>query len=143
MPSASEKPSKPEDSAEAAAKIGMFGPMTRTRLQFYPTRLLCKRFNVKAPAHADPGKGPAGDDDVVSDSRLDVVSQNKIDQMMRETWSRPINPPEGNNVTLSAEPLQPPPPRPQVNIEVNEAIEAERPEDAVFKAIFGSDSEDD
>ncbi|THW09905.1 DUF1604 domain protein [Aureobasidium pullulans] len=143
MPSASEKPSKPEDSAEAAAKIGMFGPMTRTRLQFYPTRLLCKRFNVKAPAHADPGKGPAGDDDVVSDSRLDVVSQNKIDQMMRETWSRPINPPEGNNVTLSAEPLQPPPPRPQVNIEVNEAIEAERPGDAVFKAIFGSDSEDD
>jgi G patch domain-containing protein 1 len=140
-PSSLERPIKSEDPAEAAAKIGMFGPVTRTRVQFYPTRLLCKRFNVKAPAHADPGNGPTGDSGVVSDSRLDVVSQNKMDQMMRETWSRPTNASAESNVT-SAEPVQPQV-RPQVNVEVNEAIEAERPGDAVFKAIFGSDSEDE
>ncbi|KAG9885510.1 hypothetical protein KCU94_g17631, partial [Aureobasidium melanogenum] len=133
---------KPEDPAEAAAKIGMFGPMTRTRIQFYPTRLLCKRLNVKAPAHADPGNGPTGDENAVTDSRLDVVSQHKMDQMMRETWSRPPNASETSDVTSSVEPVQPQV-RPQVDIEVNEAIEAERPGDAVFKAIFGSDSEDD
>jgi len=144
-PSASEKPSKPEDTAEAAAKIGMFGPMTRTRLQFYPTRLLCKRFNVKAPAHADPGKAPTGDDTSVRDSRLDVVSQAKIDQMMRETnFPRPaaVATPSGDvgqPVTETASPQK----SQQVDVEVNEAIEGERPGDAVFKAIFGSDSEDD
>ncbi|KAK6007540.1 hypothetical protein QM012_004354 [Aureobasidium pullulans] len=140
VPSSSEQSTKPEDPAEAAAKIGMFGPMTRTRVQFYPTRLLCKRFNVKAPAHADPGN--AGDDGAVPDSRLDVVSQHKMDQMMRETWSRPPNASEASNVTTLIEPVQPQI-KPQVDIEVNEAIEAERPGDAVFKAIFGSDSEDD
>ncbi|KAI4735351.1 DUF1604 domain protein [Aureobasidium sp. EXF-12298] len=140
-PSSSERPTKSEDPAEAAAKIGMFGPMTRTRVQFYPTRLLCKRFNVKAPAHADPGNGPTGDSGVVVDSRLDVVSQNKMDQMMRETWSRPTNASAESNVT-SAESVQPQV-KPQVNVEVNEAIEAERPGDDVFKAIFGSDSEDE
>ena len=140
-PSSLERPTKSEDPAEAAAKIGMFGPMTRTRVQFYPTRLLCKRFNVKAPAHADPGNGPTGDSGVVSDSRLDVVSQNKMDQMMRETWSRPTNASLESNVT-SAESVQPQV-KPQVNVEVNEAIEAERPGDDVFKAIFGSDSEDE
>ncbi|KAH0174422.1 DUF1604 domain protein, partial [Aureobasidium melanogenum] len=142
VPLSSEQSTKPEDPAEAAAKIGMFGPMTRTRIQFYPTRLLCKRFNVKAPAHADPGNGPTGDESAVPESRLDVVSQHKMDQMMRETWSRPPNASETSNVTSSAEPVQPKV-RPQVDIEVNEAIEAERPGDAVFKAIFGSDSEDD
>ncbi|KAI4721753.1 DUF1604 domain protein [Aureobasidium sp. EXF-10727] len=142
MPASSEQPAKSEDPAEAAAKIGMFGPMTRTRIQFYPTRLLCKRFNVKAPAHADPGNGPMGDDSAVPDRRLDVVSQNKMDQMMRETWSRTPKVSEGGNVTSPAEPIQPQV-KPQVNVEVNEAIEAERPGDAVFKAIFGSDSEDD
>lgn len=143
LPSASEQPTKPEDSAEAAAKIGMFGPMTRTRLQFYPTRLLCKRFNVKAPAHADPGKAPAGEDDASSDSRLDVVSQIKIDQMMREAnRSRPTNPSNEDDAMSSVEPAQSHNP-PRVDVEVNEAIEAERPGDAVFKAIFGSDSEDE
>lgn len=138
MPAASEEPTKPEDSAEAAAKIGMFGPMTRSRTQFYPTRLLCKRFNVKAPALADPGK--AGDEDAAPESRLDMVSQTKIDQMMREaTKSRAA---AGGIPAIPTETTQATKPT-QVNVEVNEAIEGERPGDAVFKAIFGSDSEDD
>lgn len=44
---------KKEDPAEEAARLGMFGPLTRSVLTFYPTRLLCKRFNVKVPAHVN------------------------------------------------------------------------------------------
>lgn len=45
---------KAADPAEEAAKIGMFGTMTRSVGDFYPTRLLCKRFNVKPPANVKP-----------------------------------------------------------------------------------------
>ncbi|ROT34927.1 hypothetical protein SODALDRAFT_337617 [Sodiomyces alkalinus F11] len=44
-------PSQPGDPAEEAAKLGMFGNMTRSVQDFYPTRLLCKRFNVRPPEH--------------------------------------------------------------------------------------------
>lgn len=48
------------DPAEEAAKLGMFGTMTRSVLDFYPTRLLCKRFNVKPPEHSRPDGEPDG-----------------------------------------------------------------------------------
>ncbi|KAI1353839.1 hypothetical protein F5Y01DRAFT_275470 [Xylaria sp. FL0043] len=47
-------PEKPKDPAEEAARLGMYGSMTRTVTDFYPTRLLCKRFNVRPPAHVQP-----------------------------------------------------------------------------------------
>ncbi|KAI1190803.1 hypothetical protein F5B17DRAFT_385113 [Nemania serpens] len=47
-------PEKLKDPAEEAAKLGMYGAMTRTVTDFYPTRLLCKRFNVRPPAHVQP-----------------------------------------------------------------------------------------
>lgn len=47
-------PPKPTDPAEEAAKMGMYGHMTRSSADFYPTRLLCKRFNVRPPAHVVP-----------------------------------------------------------------------------------------
>lgn len=142
-------PSKREDPAESAAKFGMFGPMTRSRFQFYPTRLLCKRFNVKAPAHADPGSGPSaggkgeeGAAAAAAASRLDVVSQAKLDQMMQEaSRARPAQTSQAGAAEVVVEEA-----RPEVSAvvpEVNEALEGERPGDAVFKAIFGSDSEDD
>ncbi|MCJ1308090.1 hypothetical protein MMC25_001741 [Agyrium rufum] len=42
---------KPKDPAEEAAGLSMFGPLTRSSRRFYPSRLLCKRFNVKVPDH--------------------------------------------------------------------------------------------
>jgi G patch domain-containing protein 1 len=45
---------KPTDPAEDAAKLGMYGPLTRSVSDFYPTRLLCRRFNVPPPAHVQP-----------------------------------------------------------------------------------------
>lgn len=47
-------PEKPKDPAEEAASLGMYGGMTRSVKDFYPTRLLCKRFNVRPPALVQP-----------------------------------------------------------------------------------------
>lgn len=147
--------SRPEDPAEAAAKIGMFGPMTRSRVQFYPTRLLCKRFNVKAPAHADPGNAPAGgstgreEQGVSASSRSDVVSQASLDQMMREAsrlkpqTQTPVSGESASGVPeVGAEHVAPTRTE-AVNPEVNTAIEGKRAGEDVFKAIFGDDSDDE
>src|SRR5688500_9765084 len=67
-----------ESSAEAAARMNMFGPLTRTRTNFYPARLLCKRFNVANP-HPDykydnpSGKTQKGQKDVLSKETMDDI----------------------------------------------------------------------
>ena len=117
---------KPADPAEEAAKIGMFGPMTRSTQPFFPTRLLCKRFNVKPPAREQTEQGESG-----ASSRLALVSQDVMDQLMAEPGSAAA--PEGGTARE----------RVVIEPERNEALEAERPGEAVFKAIFGSDEEDE
>jgi len=131
---------KDEDPAEKAAKMGMYGPLTRSRLPFYPSRLLCKRFNVRPPANVtvDPG-GEA------ESSKHDVVSQASLDRMMREASFKPVSSfipggVEGGREAAheggKAQPVE-------VNVERNEAMEGQRAGEAVFKAIFGSDDEDE
>lgn len=140
---------KPDDPATAAAKIGMFGQMTRSTIDFYPARLLCKRFNVKPPAHVqqDPGEhvGTAGTGPgarfqsggyQADATTKELVSQEVMNMIMMESGRMPVAPtPDTKNAPA-------PPPVPVVEPERNEALEAERPGDAVFKAIFGSDDED-
>ena len=56
---------KTADPAKEAAAMNMFGPLTRSTAYFYPTRLLCKRFDVPVPAHvnsANEGTSGAGKD---------------------------------------------------------------------------------
>lgn len=143
---------KPEDPAVSAAKIGMFGPMTRSTIPFYPGRLLCKRFNVKPPAHvqADPGEQPgappepaaAGGDrfqpggyqTTANTGPKELVSRDVLNQLMvdsgRAATGIDTEPGlEGRDVVVEPE--------------RNETLEAERPGEAVFKAIFGSDDEDE
>jgi G patch domain-containing protein 1 len=131
---------KPEDPAVAAAKIGMFGAMTRSSISFYPTRLLCKRFNVKPPDHVQSGpSNPAERSEAPSGGRFqlagyqtagpkELVSQKVMDQLMHE-------------VGASSDTAEKPKPI-IVEPERNEALEAERPGEEIFKAIFGSDDED-
>ncbi|OGM47612.1 G-patch domain protein [Aspergillus bombycis] len=132
---------KPEDPAVAAAKIGMFGPMTRSNISFYPTRLLCKRFNVKPPDHvqADPND-PVKPSDTASGGRFqsagyqttgpkELVSQEVMDQLLLEAGAN-------SGAVEKPKPIV-------VEPERNEALEAERPGEEIFKAIFGSDDEDD
>ena len=149
---------KPTNPAEEAAKMGMFGPLTRSSAYFYPSRLLCKRFNVPVPTHVNPDNDPQpqahqqaapfrptpqpGPSEPNSGSRfqssgfqtrssknLELVSAKDMEALRKEAGIKDTRAVEKEDVV--------------VNPERNEALEAERPGDAVFKAIFGSDSEDE
>ncbi|OOG00989.1 hypothetical protein ASPCADRAFT_202841 [Aspergillus carbonarius ITEM 5010] len=154
-PLLSKPAARPEDPAVEAAKIGMFGPMTRSSLSFYPTRLLCKRFNVQPPDHVqlDPGEPSGRTEASTAGGRFqsagyqtasgpkELVSRDVMNQLMLEAGGGPLAPadtasptqstPAGSRAPIVVEP------------ERNDALEAERPGEAVFKAIFGSDDEDE
>lgn len=149
---------KPDTPAVAAAKIGMFGQMTRSSTSFYPSRLLCKRFNVKPPGHVqlDPGEHPGGSESgpgtrfqsggyqTDATTRKELVSQEVMNMILMESGRQPQPPVASPGAGGSS--LQPAVEAPPVRVvepERNQALEAERPGDAVFKAIFGSDDEDE
>jgi G patch domain-containing protein 1 len=130
---------KPEDPAEAAAKMGMFGTMTRSIGNFAPTRLVCKRFGVKVP------EAVAGFEEEDSITVEEPVSNRILERMKMETMGRGSMVLGREHETYTESPPVVPDTRKEepVDVEKNEALEKERPGDAVFKAIFGSDDEDD
>ncbi|EGC43353.1 DUF1604 domain-containing protein [Histoplasma capsulatum var. duboisii H88] len=149
---------KPQDPAEAAAKIGMYGPLTRSSVPFSPFRLLCKRFNVRPPANIsfDTGDIPGGHGygapsrtpTVPSGSKLDILSKEAVNRILMGAGAVEAI---GGGGVVGAEGEQ------QQQLEQqhlkkedvivdpgrNEALETARPGDAVFKAIFGSDDQND
>jgi G patch domain-containing protein 1 len=146
--------SRPEDPAVAAANLGMFGPLTRAVQSFYPTRLLCKRFNVKPPAivPSEPGDvstqqntpNTAGfqSSSFQMSSNVDVGPAAKSTERQHMLESRSSNP-SGVDEQLSGRGTANEQRLDAVDAERNEALEAERPGEAIFKAIFGSDDEDE
>ena len=138
----SQKPYMPkeEDPAEKAAKMGMYGPLTRKREPFYPTRLLCKRFNVRPPANVAAGSAATEEAGEKMDKaeRLNLVGKASIELMMRDANFTSVPPSDGVTSKADADA-----PRAVVDVEKNEAIEGEKAGQDVFKAIFGSDDEDD
>jgi len=144
--------------AEEAAAVGMYGPLTRSSENFYPTRLLCKRFNIQPPVHVqvDPGDALPGPDaatlqacsSALPKKSLELVGKKEMDDLRISRGGTTGSPQDpgikakdkvGDGETIDqardeAVVLDP---------ERNEALEKERPGEAVFKAIFGSDSEDD
>jgi G patch domain-containing protein 1 len=140
--------SKPEDPAEQAAKLGMYGPMTRSSFPFHPSRLLCKRFNVKPP----PDMPHAADSDA-ADSGFkprteEAVSKSSMDQMLHEMLTNGPALQRPAWMGKSAEdPVSPVPSQPlehaAVDVEKNEALSKERASEDVFKAIFGDDDDDE
>lgn len=156
---------KEKTPAEAAAAVGMYGPLTRSVENFYPTRLLCKRFNIKPPSHVqvDPGDVPPGPDTgqngaavptpqthstVLPQKRLELVGKKDMDDLrmsgggMKVTTHDTILEYIDRSVDEKVQD-QGKEETPLIDPERNEALEKERPGEAVFKAIFGSDSEDD
>lgn len=144
---------KPEDPAVAAAKIGMFGAMTRSTVPFYPSRLLCKRFNVKPPAHvqSDSGEqqsqpqssgGPGGyQPNNNNNNTKELIPHDVLHQLMVDSGR--VGPGTADSSTGSG-PTSGPVEPVVVDPEHNEALEAERPGEAVFEAIFGrSESPDE
>ena len=123
--------------------------MTRSAKDWYPTRLLCKRFNVQPPAHVQPGSTEHGDEKSGDRNRPDdLVGKSTIDNMMKEAnWgamgagrypepSEDLGEAEKVKTEEDVKPVL-------VDSERNEALEGKRAGDAVFKAIFGDDSDDD
>ncbi|KAI4233560.1 MAG: hypothetical protein LQ349_004329 [Xanthoria aureola] len=146
---------KPKDPAEEAAKVGMYGPLTREIKEFYPTRLLCKRFNIRPPAHVqvDPGDVLSGESqgssskkthsEAMPQRRLELVGKREMDELMRERadvnadkYESTADAGQGHDRIAADE-------KRTLDPERNEALEKERPGEEVFKAIFGSDSEDE
>ncbi|KAI9319891.1 hypothetical protein BX666DRAFT_1917168 [Dichotomocladium elegans] len=77
-----EKEPEKEKSQEAqAAAMKMFGQLTRTVKPFYPTKLLCKRFNVRNP-HPDYDPTRKSDGHTMSGSR-EVLSEESVENIMR------------------------------------------------------------
>lgn len=141
--------SKELDPAEKAAQLGMFGPLTRSRQPFYPTRLLCKRFNVKPPPnvtvdpgrHQEHGDGTSNTGEVVSKASLDRIMEAKFSNLQKDAFV--LGGVEGGTEEASAPSSEVRTKLAAVNAETNDALEGQRAGDAVFKAIFGGDDEDD
>ncbi|RFU36314.1 hypothetical protein B7463_g46, partial [Scytalidium lignicola] len=131
---------KPEDPAEAAAKIGMYGPLTRSSQDWYPTRLLCKRFNIQPPAHVRVGGDEDGEDARKGAKDMDLVSRSAINEMLGESRNS-ANILYRDQLEKPAEMSAQEKPREIViDVERNEALEGQKAGEAVFKAIFGDDN---
>lgn len=155
-----------QDPAMQAAAVGMYGSLTRSIVPFYPTRLLCKRFNVKPPDHVAPDPASTTNkpqfqsqsyptsssqqqpshSTTLPQRRLELVGKKDMDEMLRES-GRIGNKILGgaaaraNDDEMMDNSLAWPAAATVVDPERNEALEVERPGDAAFRAVFGSDSE--
>ncbi|KAF9321820.1 hypothetical protein BG003_010844 [Podila horticola] len=134
-----EKMEVPKSQAAKAAAMGMFGPLTRTTVDFYPSKLLCKRFNVPNPHPDHKDTGP--------ETAKDLLDKITMDNMMMSR--RPGEGMTGDEISsISAstpsEPEIAEPVESQTEIQETKEEVFERPPMDVFKAIFDdSDSEDE
>ncbi|KAF3000173.1 hypothetical protein E8E13_006103 [Curvularia kusanoi] len=138
---------KPEDPAEQAAKLGMYGAMTRTSFPFHPSRLLCKRFDVKPPPDMPHGTESDGDN-VFKAKTEEAVSKAAMDKMVHEVltngpalhrpaWMGQVS--QGPEAASASQNTG----HAKVDVEKNEALLNERAPEDVFKSIFGDDDDDD
>lgn len=67
-----------EDPKETASRMGLYGALTRTVTNFYPARLLCKRFNVADP-HPDRSE---------ADSEMDATERQRHNQQKADMAGR-------------------------------------------------------
>jgi G patch domain-containing protein 1 len=137
-----QKRSKPEDPAEAAARMGMYGPMTRSTINFYPTRLLCKRFGVPMPEIRTRSPGPSDlpSAQSASESFYSAGYHHQDNSIVKQ---QPSPPDISAQVEIMAPNSAPQSNEGPVDLDRNETLEQEKPGMALFKAVFGSDDEDD
>ena len=140
-------PEKPKDPAEEAAKLGMFGHMTRSVADFYPSRLLCKRFGVKPPAHVRPDPEDEGrPSPAAATPGYEAYGADSRPASATAQMHVPLAIEYGNGGTAAeAEGEKTPvaPAAPVIDAGTNEALEGKRAGEEVFKAIFGDSDDDD
>ncbi|EIW75240.1 hypothetical protein CONPUDRAFT_147355 [Coniophora puteana RWD-64-598 SS2] len=146
-----EEEKKEEDPKVHAAKLGMYGPLTRTTRAWMPARLLCKRFGVREP-ELDPSLvassssvAPSAPPPQASSADTDGAANAGAEP---ETAADNLSGDAGNaggdvggdvpkkrdlaNVGLGEDDTQ-----------ARDVLTYERPSMDIFKAIFASDDEDD
>ncbi|KAL6802424.1 hypothetical protein J3E68DRAFT_435187 [Trichoderma sp. SZMC 28012] len=137
---------KISDPAEEAAKMGMFGKMTRSVEDFYPTRLLCKRFNVKPPSHARRDDEPEASKATPGPSARPTYGSPMEDVQMpllsasRTRDESPVGVDTTAAIAIGATTQsgkQSPVMENQVNPDRNEAVEGKTANADVLRAIFG------
>ncbi|KAG2179768.1 hypothetical protein INT43_003551, partial [Umbelopsis isabellina] len=151
---------KIESQEAQAAAMKMFGQLTRTTKPFYPSRLVCKRFNVKNP-HPDQqaddaagrrthagGKQPLSKESVnsmMNNNTLDeftIPSEFSNDPTMQAVIPKPSerSPKEQAAVEKSVDDM----PSKDTEAKDEKPLDYERPSMDIFKAIFeNSDDEDE
>ncbi|KAI6246453.1 G patch domain-containing protein 1 [Erysiphe necator] len=141
---------KPEDPAEKAAKLSMYGALTRSYKDWYPSRLLCKRFNVHPPAHVT--SEPLEQNEKFStrnNTAIELVSKASLSTMMSDSnrSQHDISIPSSCNTIEKSENHREMEAfnakTASVDAGINEALEGKRAGEAVFRAIFGDDSSDE
>ncbi|KAF9903981.1 hypothetical protein BX616_001453 [Lobosporangium transversale] len=134
-----EKIEVPKSQAARAAAMGMFGPLTRTVVDFYPSKLLCKRLNVPNPHPDHKGLGSEAVKDLLDKKTMERMMMNRIpgEGMAIENKSTKDQQQDiasGEQETEEAKP------------EMEPEVIQERPPMDIFKAIFddsGSDTDTD
>ncbi|KAI5866103.1 DUF1604-domain-containing protein [Durotheca rogersii] len=160
---------RPPDPAEEAARLGMYGAMTRSAADFYPSRLLCKRFGVRPPAHAQPehahggaaatttksqGQGPeegAGSSSAAHPVAAAAAGSGRamtLDELMRQAQEGATTTTASSSTAATPRPGEEAAPRrgeagAGVNAEVNEALEGRRAREEVLRAVFGDSSDEE
>ena len=131
--------------------MGMFGPMTRTVENFFPSRLLCKRFGVKPPFNVQEDV-----DEERPQAWSGVETSGYHGQPNSSVGAFAVAPGEGKAQPVTAEavgrnseynlqgvPLGLNKEEPVIlDAGRNDAIEGKRPLDDVFKAVFGDSDEE-
>lgn len=115
---------------ESAARMGMYGPLTRESVPWQPARLLCKRFGVKDPepvVQEEPEAGPSSDKYPTADDIPTEQSTYSITGAVSERRG----PRDLSNIGLGEDDSQ-----------GQDILTNQRPSMDVFKAIFASDDED-
>src|SRR5690349_9400377 len=57
--------------------MGMFGPLTRSSVDFFPSKLLCKRFNVPNPHPDHKDTGPETAKDLLDKTTMESMMMNR------------------------------------------------------------------
>ncbi|RKF59587.1 G patch domain-containing protein 1 [Erysiphe neolycopersici] len=136
---------KPDDYAENAAKLSMYGTLTRSYKDWYPSRLLCKRFNINPPSHVTSVSSEQNDKDLSwNNTATELVSKVSLNAIMRDSNSFQNGSPKPSN-QIGVSEIEEDKYREEVVVDAgkNEALEGKRAGEAVFRAIFGDDSSDD
>ena len=161
---------KEESPAEQAARMGMYGGLTRSIEEFWPSRLLCKRFNVKPPKHVEASTKAGVPKSTTDEStrKYDAASfvqhsserssQALPDRQALPTQSYP--PSKAPKDVLSKEDITKMmkevkgeeyefPSREEqieenvVDVSKNDALEGQKAAEELFKSVFGDDDSSD